>query len=113
MFCRRKLGEVVVVSKHPLNPRILCMCDRDQKPHFNSIFFWLLIGAFSLAFTTRHASAADEGRPTAKEQSVSVNAAQPGLPDRITTIDGKTYEKATLERVDPDGLLVVFTPVEG
>ncbi len=89
------------------------MCDRDQKPQFNSIPFWLLIAAFSLIFTTRHASAADEGRPAAKERPVSVNATPPGFPDRITTLDGKTYEKATLERVDPDGLLVAFAPAGG
>ena len=89
------------------------MCDRDQKSQFNSIPFWLLIAAFSLAFTNRHALAADQGQPAAKEPAVSLNAAPPGLPDRITTLDGKIYEKATLERVDADGLLVVFTPVEG
>jgi hypothetical protein len=89
------------------------MCDRDLKPQFNSIHLWLLIAAFSLAFTTRHALAVDEGRPAAKQRSVSVNATPPGFPDRITTLEGKTYEKATLERVDPDGLLVAFAPVEG
>src|SRR6266436_7911647 len=89
------------------------MCDRDQKSQFNSIPFWLLIGAFSLAFTTRHVLAAEGGQPAAKEPAVSVNAAPPGFPDRITTLDGKTYQKATLERVDPDGLLVAFAPVEG
>src|SRR5205823_13820030 len=72
-----------------------------------------LIAAFSLAFITRDALAADEGQPAAKEPPVSVNATPPGLPDRITTLDGKSYEKATLERVDPDGLLVMFAPVEG
>jgi len=91
----------------------LCMCDRDQKPQFNSVHFWMLIAAFSLAFTTEHAFAADEGRPPAKEQSVSVNAIPPGFPDRITTLEGKTYEKVTLVKVDPDGLLVIFVPVEG
>src|SRR5207248_1771000 len=88
------------------------MCDRNQT-QFNSISFWLLIGAFALAFTTRHALAADEGRPAAQEPAASANAAPPGLPDRITTLDGKTYEKAILERVDPDGLLVAFAPVGG
>src|SRR5438477_5408711 len=89
------------------------MCDRDQKPQFNCLPVWLLIGAFALAFTTRHALAADERRPAAQEPALSANAAPPGLPDRITTLDGKTYEKAILERVDPDGLLVAFAPVEG
>ena len=91
----------------------MCVCDRDQKPQFNSIPLWLLIAAFSLAFTTRQALAADETRPATKEQSVSVNATPPGFPDRITTLDGKTYEKVMLEKVDPDGLLVLFAPVEG
>jgi hypothetical protein len=91
----------------------MCACDRDQKPQFNSISFWLLIAALSLAFATRQALAADETRPASKEQLVSVDAAPPGLPDRITTLDGKTYEKVILEKVDPDGLLVLFAPVEG
>jgi len=50
--------------------------------------------------------------PDAKAQPGSANATLPGFPGRITTLDGKTYEKATLERVDPDGLLVAFAPVE-
>ena len=79
------------------------MCDRDQKPQFNSLLFWLLIAAFALVFSTRCALAADEERP----------AAPPRLPDRITTLDGKAYEKVTLERVEPDGLIVSFAPVEG
>jgi len=89
------------------------MCDRDQKPQFNPIRCWLLITAFSLAFIIENAFAADEGRSPAKEPSVSVNAIPPGFADRITTLDGKTYEKVTLVRVDPDGLLVSFVPVEG
>lgn len=89
------------------------MCDRDQKPQCNAIHFWLLIATLSLAFATEHAFAADEGRPPAKEQSVSVDAIPPGLPERITTHEGKTYEKATLVKVDPDGLLVIYVPVEG
>lgn len=89
------------------------MCDRDQKPLFNSIRFWLLIAASSLALTTENAFAADEVRPPAKEGSLSVNATPPRFPDRMTTLDGKSYENVTLERVDPDGLLVIFVPVEG
>ena len=88
------------------------MCDRDQKPQFKLILLWLLLATCSLAFTTRLAWAADKEQPAAKEQPVSANATPPGFPNRITTLDGKTYEKATLERVDPDGLLVVFAPVE-
>src|SRR5437899_1171237 len=42
------------------------MCDRDQKPQFNPMPFWLLIAAFSLAFTTRQALAA-EARRAAEE----------------------------------------------
>jgi hypothetical protein len=75
------------------------MCDRDQKPQFNSIHLCLFMAACSLAFTTRHALAAD---PT-----------PPGFLGRIAALDGKIYDKATLEKVDPDGLLVVFVPVEG
>ncbi len=89
------------------------MCDHDQKSDFNSILCWLLMAASSLAFATEDAFAADQGRPPAKERSSSVNATPPGFPDRITTIDGKTYEKLTLIRVDLDGLLVNFVPVEG
>ena len=89
------------------------MCDRDQKPEFKSISYWLLIAAFSLVFITRHALAADETQTAAKETSVSVNANRPGFPARITTLDGKTYEKVILEKVDPDGLLVLFAPAGG
>jgi hypothetical protein len=95
------------------NPRTSCMCDLAQKPPFGSIHLWLLLAAFSLAFTTGRALAAEEGRPAPKQGSVSVNSTTPGFLDRIATLDGKTYEKATLERVDPDGLLVAFAPVEG
>lgn len=91
------------------------MCDRDQKSQFNftfnSIPSLLLIPALSLVFASGDALALDEGPPAAKEPSV--NATAPGLPGRITTLDGKVYEKPTLERIDPDGLLVVFVPVEG
>ena len=89
------------------------MSDRSQKPPFNSTHCWLLLAAFSLALTTRHASAADEGQPAAKQRSVPVHSTSPAFLDRITTLDGKTYENATLERVDPDGLLVAFAPVQG
>jgi len=79
------------------------MCDRDQKPQFNSLPLWLLILALSLTFNIQRALAADQERP----------AASPKLPERIATLDGKTYEKVTLEKVEPDGLLVTFAPVEG
>src|SRR5262245_35692468 len=90
----------------------VCMCNRDQRSEFDCIPFWLLIAAFSLALTARHVSAADQTQ-SASEQLVSVNATPPEFPARITTLDGKTYEKVILEKVDPDGLLVLFTPVEG
>jgi hypothetical protein len=86
------------------------MCIRDQRP--NSIPSWLLIAAVSLALTTRHASAADETRSESARLS-STNATPPALPALITTLDGKTYEKVILKKVDPDGLLVLFTPKEG
>src|SRR6185503_17487361 len=111
-FWSSKNGKLLQVCGQPLLV-CLCMCDRDRKPQFNSVHFWLLIAAFSLACTTEHAFAADEGRPPAKEQSVSVNVIPPGFPDRITTLEGKTYEKVTLVKVDPDGLLVNFVPIEG
>src|SRR4051812_29403165 len=84
------------------------MCFRDQKSHFNFLPFCLLIAAFSLALNPRYALAADENR-----SAESVKASSAKLPDRITTLDGKTYEKVTLEKVDPDGLLVSFAPAEG
>jgi len=94
-------------------PAAVCMCYPDQKPRFNSIPFWILIVAFSLVLTTRYALAAEEGRPAAKEESLSVNAAPSGFLGRITTLDGKVYEKVTLEKVDPDGLLVTYVPTGG
>jgi hypothetical protein len=62
-----------------------------QKP-----VFILLIAAFVPAFTMRDALAVDRT-----------------LPDRIITLDGKTYEKVILDKVEADGLLVLFSPVEG
>ena len=77
------------------------MC--DQKP-----VFILLIAAFIPAFMMRDALAVDR---TPGEQSENVTPFR--LPDRITTLDGKTYEKVVLDKVEADGLLVLFSPVEG
>jgi hypothetical protein len=77
------------------------MCDQKS-------IFILLIAAFVPAFTMRDASAADQ---TPRQQLESVTPFR--LPDRITTLDGKTYEKVILDKVEPDGLLVLFSPVEG
>jgi hypothetical protein len=77
------------------------MC--DQKP-----VFILLIAAFVPAFTMRDILAADR---TPREQLENVTPFR--LPDRITTLDGKTYEKVILDKVEADGLLVLFSPVEG
>ncbi|MGA3285378.1 MAG: hypothetical protein ABSD57_13085 [Verrucomicrobiota bacterium] len=38
------------------------------------------------------------------------NLAQPG---EITTLNGKTYKSATVQRVDPDGLTIGYTPAGG
>lgn len=109
-FSARKTANFCqLLSKRPTS---VCMCNGHQKPEFDCIPFWLLIAALSLALTTRYASAAGETRP-ADQQTVSTNATPPGFPARITTLNGKTYEKVILEKVDPDGLLVLFTPVEG
>jgi hypothetical protein len=86
------------------------MCFRDQKLPVNPLPFRVLIAALCLAFSSRAALAADEPQPA---QAVPVKATAPQLPDRITTLDGKTYEKVTLEKVLPDGLLVRFAPAEG
>ena len=77
------------------------MC--DQKP-----VFILLIAAFVPAFTMRDALAADR---TPRKPLENVTPFR--LPDRITTLDGKTYEKVILDKVEADGLLVLFSPVEG
>jgi hypothetical protein len=74
------------------------MCKRDHKPSFGSIPFWLLIAAFSLALTP---------------WNVSAVAATPFFLAPITTVDGKTYDKVTLEKVEPDGLLISFVPAPG
>jgi len=84
------------------------MSDRVHKPPFNSLPYWLLIAAFSWTFNVGRAFATDDTRP-----AESVNATSAKLPERITTLDGKTYDKVTLEKVDPDGLLVSFAPAEG
>jgi hypothetical protein len=77
------------------------MCDQKS-------VFILLIAAFVTAFTMRDALAADR---TPREQLENVTPFR--LPDRITTLDGKTYEKVILDKVEADGLLVLFSPVEG
>jgi len=77
------------------------MCDR--KP-----LFILLIAAFVPAFTMRDALAVDR---TPGEQLENVTPFR--LPDRIITLDGKTYAKVILDKVEADGLLVLFSPVEG
>jgi hypothetical protein len=84
------------------------MSDRVHKPPFNSLSYWLLIAAFAFTFSIGRALAADEALPPG-----SANTSSPKLPERITTLDGKTYDKVTLEKVDPDGLLVSFAPAEG
>jgi len=48
-----------------------------------------------------------------RTQPAAVNGAPAGFPERITTLDGKVYEKVTLEKVDPDGLLVTYVPAGG
>lgn len=77
------------------------MCDQKT-------VFILLIAAFVPAFTMRDALAADR---TPREPLENVTPFR--LPDRITTLDGKTYEKVILDKVEADGLLVLFSPVEG
>jgi hypothetical protein len=77
------------------------MCDQKS-------VFILLIAAFVPAFTMRDALAADR---TPREPLENVTPFR--LPDRITTLDGKTYEKIILDKVEADGLLVLFAPVEG
>jgi hypothetical protein len=75
----------------------------DQKS-----LFLLLLAAFVSAVTSRDALAADQ---TPRERSEILAPFR--LPERITTLEGKTYEKVILDKVEPDGLLVSFSPVEG
>src|SRR5262245_28567037 len=70
--------------------------------------FILLIAVFVTAFTMRDALAVDR---TPREQLENITPLR--LPDRIITLDGKTYEKVILDKVEADGLLVLFSPVEG
>jgi hypothetical protein len=79
------------------------MCDPKS-------LFKTLIAALVLAFTTQAALAGDETR-AARERLENVTPFR--FPDRITTLDGKTYAKVILERAEPDGLLVLFSPAEG
>ena len=76
---------------------------RDQRP-----LFILLIAAFVPAFTMRDAVAADR-TPGGQLEHVTPFR----LPGRIVTLEGKTYEKVILDKVEADGLLVLFSPVEG
>jgi hypothetical protein len=98
----------MLYRQHPQNARsrFIIMCVQHHKSNFKPITCLLLLAGLSLAFGTREASAAEAGVPSAR-------AAAPELPSRIITLDGKTYEKATLEKVDAYGLLVTFAPVHG
>jgi hypothetical protein len=70
------------------------------------LLFIPLLGALALACTARQALAANETTATQRPDAAP-------LRDRITTLDGKSYEKVVLDRVEPDGLLVLFAPAEG
>ena len=65
-----------------------------------------LLAALALAITAQDDLAGET--PAAAERP----GAAP-LPERITTLDGKTYEKVVLDKVEPDGLLVRFAPAKG
>jgi hypothetical protein len=71
------------------------------------LLFIPLLAALALAFTARQALAANETAATQRPDGAAP------LPDRITTLDGKSYEKVVLDRVEPDGLLVLFAPSGG
>ena len=77
------------------------MC--DHKP-----ILILLMAALVPALTVRDALAADQ---TPRQPLENVTPFR--LPDRITTLDGKTYEKVILDKVEPDGFVVLFSPVGG
>src|SRR4051794_7308573 len=89
---------------------VCCMCARDQKQKLKFISSWLLLAALLSAFSPQPALASDNQQskepPAAMEQPATAKATSPRFPERITTLDGRTYDKTTLERVDPDGLLV-------
>lgn len=77
------------------------MC--DYKP-----LFMLFLAMSITVSTTGNAPAAD------RSPTEPVGHARPfRLPDRIITLDGKTYKNVILDKVEADGLLVSFAPVEG
>jgi len=83
---------------------------RLPKLPFNGLPYWLLIAACVFTFSISRARAGDQGQPRTAD---SLKATGPKLPDQITTLDGKTYDKVLLEKVEPDGLSISFTPSQG
>lgn len=67
-----------------------------------------LLAGIALTFAPRTALGANEKVPVAQRPD-----GRAPLPDRITTLDGRSYEKVVVERVEPDGLLVRFAPAGG
>src|SRR5262245_12099097 len=81
-----------------------------SNPMRASLFFPYsqLMAAIALSLITHSGLAADQTSAARSADAVPFR-----FPDRITTLDGKTYNKVILDKVEPDGLLVQFAPVEG
>jgi hypothetical protein len=64
-----------------------------------------------LAFLVMSASSPIRAEVPGGNSETDTPALQPPASfDRITTLDGKVYEKVSVQRIEPDGLLVEFSP---
>jgi len=83
----------------------------NQKLHASGA---LLITAVLALVPLSQSRAEDAAAQTAAPgESTTAQSQQPGYFDRITTTDGKAYDKVNVKKVDPDGLLVDFSPKDG
>jgi hypothetical protein len=81
----------------------------------SGLYFLRLVAVCAALLTVLDCQAAlaeNEGRDGGKDQGPL--AAKPPLSfPHLTTLDGKSYVEVVVQKIEPDGLLVAFTPVEG
>ena len=82
----------------------------------NQFLRWVVLGAACLAIWRQTAQAAGDsapGVPSTAADGDRVPTAPRMAATSLTTLDGKTYSDVTVQRADPDGLLVFYTPPGG
>ena len=88
-----------------------CMSNRGQNQKLHASGALLITALLAMFPLTR--TRADDAAQTALPDRESLTSQQPGYFERITTVDGKIYDKVNVKKIDPDGLLVDFMPKDG